>query len=156
MNTPPRPSSTSGLFSKSEFVYEPHSDSYACPGQQRLARAHPNSQAEDTLYRAEADTCEGCALKEQCTTSKNGRSITRSKYEAEYERQREHAKTPEAVMGRVLRGIIAEGKFGEAVRHGLKEMRYVGEDMALMQSRLVAAILNFKRYLRVKPVGSPA
>ncbi len=53
-------------------------------------------------------------------------------------------------MGKVLRGIIAEGKFGEAVRHGLKDMRYVGEEMAEMQSKLVAAILNFKRFLRIE------
>ena len=37
-----------------------------------------------------------------------------------FERQREHARTPEAVMGKVLRGIVAEGTFAEAVRHGLK------------------------------------
>jgi hypothetical protein len=30
-------------------------------------------------------------------------------------------------MGKVLRGIIAEGKFAEAVRHGLKTIRYVGK-----------------------------
>ena len=56
-------------------------------------------------------------------------------------------------MGKVLRGIIAEGKFAEAVRHGLKTMRYVGHQMALMQSTLVAFILNIKRFLRVEAQG---
>ena len=62
-------------------------------------------------------------------------------------------RTPEAVMGKVLRGIIAEGKFAEAVRHGLKTMRYVGHQMALMQSTLVAFILNIKRFLRLEGRG---
>ena len=53
-------------------------------------------------------------------------------------------------MGKVLRGIIAEGKFAEAVRHGLKTIRYVGKEMALMQSTLIAFILNIKRLLRVE------
>ncbi len=81
---------------------------------------------------------------------------SRSMYEEQYERQREHAKTPEAVMGRVLRGIVAEGTFGEAVRHGLTTMRSVGNTMAVRQSQLVAAMLNFTRLLRVKPVNALA
>ena len=56
-------------------------------------------------------------------------------------------------MGNVLRGIIAEGKFAEAVRHGLKTMRYIGKEMALMQSTLVACILNLKRFLRLEAQG---
>ena len=56
-------------------------------------------------------------------------------------------------MGRVLRGIIAEGKFAEAVRHGLKDMRYVGHAMAVMQSQLVATILNLKRFIRLEQAG---
>ncbi|MCP4397064.1 MAG: hypothetical protein GY801_07160 [bacterium] len=46
---------------------------------------------------------------------------------------------------------MAEGTFGEAVRHGLKKMRYVGNTMAVMQSQLVATILNFTHFLRVRP-----
>ena len=56
-------------------------------------------------------------------------------------------------MGKVLRGIIAEGKFAEAVRHGLKTMRSVGKEMALLQSTLVAFILNVKRFLRLEARG---
>jgi hypothetical protein len=53
-----------------------------------------------------------------------------------------------AVLDKVLRGIIAEGKFAEAVRHGRKTMRYVGQEMARIPSMLVAFILNVKRFLR--------
>ena len=97
--------------------------------------------------------CDTCPLREHCTTSKTGRTVTRSQYEEQWERQREHAQTPQAVMGKVLRGIIAEGKFAEAVRHGLKTMRYVGKQMAVLQSTLVAFILNVKRLVRLEVQG---
>ncbi len=156
VHTPPRPASTTGFFSKAACVYQADSDTYVCPNQQTLGHVSTNGKSKDKTYRAAQGTCEACPLREQCTASKIGRSITRSKHEAQFERQREHAKTPEAVMGRVLRGIIAEGKFGEAARHGLKKMRYVGDTMAMMQSQLVATILNVKRFLRITSVDSVA
>ena len=79
--------------------------------------------------------------------------MTRNLYEAAWDRQRDRARTPEAVMGKVLLGIIAEGNFAEAVRHGLKTMRYVGHKMARMQSTLVAFILIIKRFLRLETQG---
>ncbi len=153
LNTPSRTECSGGLFPKSEFVHQPDPDTYTCPNDQTLGHCSTNHKTGDMTYRAAKGTCTECPLRQQCTTSKSGRTITRSKYEEQFERQREHAATPQAVMGRVLRGIIAEGKFGEAVRHGLKEMRYVGEEMAEMQSKLVAAILNFKRFLRIEQAG---
>jgi len=153
LNTPPRAGVSTGLFPKIDFVYQPASDTYTCPNQQTLSHVSTNRKTEDKTYRAAKGTCEACPLREQCTTSKTGRSVTRSKYEKQFERQRDHAKTPQAVMGRVLRGIIAEGKFAEAVRHGLKEMRYIGKTMAVMQSQLVATILNVKRFIRLEQAG---
>ncbi len=92
-------------------------------------------------------------MRDECTRSKTGRPVTRNTYQEQLERQREHATTPHTVMGKVLRGIIAEGKFAEAVRHGLKTMRYVGRDMAVLQSTLVAFILNMKRLIRLEGQG---
>ena len=153
LNTPLRTSASTGLFAKSEFVYQADSATYVCPNQQTLFHVSTNGKTEDTTYRAAKGVCHACPLREKCTTSKTGRSVTRSKYEEQFVRQREHEKTPQAVMGRVLRGIIAEGKFGEALRHGLKEIRYVGKAMALMQGQLVATILNLKRIIRLEQAG---
>jgi transposase len=158
VNTPPRPASNSGLYPKRDFVYQAETDTYTCPNFETLSHVSTNSKTEDKTYRTEKGTCLTCALREQCTTSKSesGRSITRSKYEAQFERQRDHARTPEAVMGRVLRGIVSEGKFAEAARHGLQYMRYVGHTMALMQGELVASILNLKRFVRLEVAGGLA
>ncbi len=156
LNTPPRVLSSKGLFPKTTFVYQADVDTYTCPDGQTLSHVSTNHKTGGKTYRPQKHTCAGCIFRKQCTTSKTGRTITRSQYEDQFARQRTHALTPQAVSGRVLRGIIAEGKFAEAVRHGLKQMRYVGRIMAVMQSQLVATILNFKRLFRVEQVASQA
>jgi transposase len=153
LNTPPRQVTSHGKFSKTEFRYDTESDTYTCPAGYLLSHRGTNRKLGERHYRPEVGTCEACPLREACTTSKTGRTVTRNRHEAEWERQRDHARTPEAVMGKVLRGIIAEGKFAEALRHGLKRMRYVGKEMARMQSTLVAFILNVKRFLRLEAQG---
>jgi transposase len=161
VNTPARQVTTRGLFPKTEFVYDADTDSYTCPHGQGLSHRGTNHKTGERHYRPERGTCDGCPMRDECTRSKTGRTVTRNKYEEQLERQREHARTPHAVMGKVLRGIIAEGKFAEAVRHGLKTLRYVGREMAVLQSTLVAFILNIKRLIRlegqgvVRPVGEP-
>lgn len=153
LNTPPRQVTSHGLFPKTAFVYDAEADTYTCPHGQILSHRGTNHKQGERHYRPARGTCEACPLRESCTTSKTGRTVTRNRYEAQWERQRVHARTPEAVMGKVLRGIIAEGKFAEAVRHGVKTMRYVGKQMAIFQSKLVAFILNLKRLLRVEAQG---
>jgi len=153
LNTPARQVNTRGLFPKTEFVYDAGSDSYTCPNGKCLSHRGTNHKNGERHYRPERGTCDGCLMREECTRSKTGRTVTRNKYEEQLERQREHARTPQAVMGKVLRGIIAEGKFAEAARHGLKTMRYVGREMAVFQGKLVAFILNIKRFLRLEVQG---
>jgi transposase len=153
LNTPPRQATSHGKFSKAEFVYDAEADTYTCPHGKVLSHSGTSHKKGERHYRTEKGTCDGCPFRDQCTSSKTGRTVTRNRYESQWERQRDHARTPEAVMGKVLRGIIAEGKFAEAVRHGLKTIRYMGKEMALMQSTLVAFILNIKRLLRVEAQG---
>ena len=153
VNTPARRVNTHGLFPKTECVYDVVSDTYPCPNGACLSLRGTNHKNGERHYRPESGTCEGCPMREDCTRSKTGRTVTRNTYEEQLERQREHARTEQAVMGKVLRGIIAEGTFAEAARHGLKTMRCVGREMAVFQSKLVAFILNIKRFLRLEVQG---
>jgi hypothetical protein len=156
LNTPVQQGNAQGkIFPKTEFTYDEDTDTYSCPAQQTLTHRGTNQKTGERHYRADRGTCAVCPYREDCTTSQTGRTVTRNRFEAEWTRQREHARTPQAVMGKVLRGIVAEGKFAEAVRHGLKTMRYVGRSMAVLQSTLVAYILNLKRLLRVEASTTP-
>jgi transposase len=151
LNTPVQKGPAQGnQFPKTEFVYHEDTDTYTCPAQQTLAHCGTSEKTGERRYRADRGVCDAGPYREDCTTSKTGRTVTRNRFEAEWSRQREHARTPGAIMGKVLRGIVAEGKCAEAVRHGLKIMRYVGRSMAVLQSPLVAYILNLKRLLRVE------
>ncbi len=151
LTTPPRQVPSRGKFPKTAFEYAAETDTYTCPAKKELKHSGTSHKKGERHSRPEKGTCAACPLREQCTRSQTGRTVTRNRHEAEWERQRDHARTPEAVMGKVLRGIVAEGTCAEAVRHGLKTLRSVGQEMALMQSTLVACILNVKRFLRIQP-----
>jgi len=60
-----------GKFHKSQFDYNPDSDTYGCPAAQVLHRkAHTAASAatrENVVYSCRS--CAGCALREHCTTA---------------------------------------------------------------------------------------
>jgi hypothetical protein len=153
LNTPPRQATTHGGFPKTDFVYEASTDTYQGPQGHTFALRGTNHKNGERHYRSVLGTCAACPLREQCPPAKTGRTVTRNAYEAQWEQQREHARPPQAIIGKGLRGIIAEGKFAEAVRPGLHPLRSVGQQMAVMQRNLIALILNFKRLLRVEAQG---
>jgi hypothetical protein len=72
------------FFGKDEFIYDPECDLYTCPaGEILLLRMRNVARRSLIGYRAEADICERCSLKSDCTTSKTGRQILRH-FEEEY------------------------------------------------------------------------
>ncbi|OED45170.1 hypothetical protein ACH42_05500 [Endozoicomonas sp. (ex Bugula neritina AB1)] len=68
-------------FQKGHFRYDEITDSYQCPAGQRLTLLYkpedPCQQRAQWVYGGAP--CDGCPLKEQCTTSKKGRTIRRFK-----------------------------------------------------------------------------
>ena len=70
---PPKP------FSKSEFVYDKEHDCYRCPqGQRLIFRRFKNKQRVKGNYRIEKPAiCRACEHFGACTSSKQGRTITR-------------------------------------------------------------------------------
>jgi transposase len=153
LNTPPRQVPFQGRFPTTEFGDDAEADPSTGPPGQIVSPRGTNRQNGERHDRPAPGRCAACPLREQCPTAKTGRTVTRNRDDAHWERQREHPRTPEAVRGKVLRGIIAEGKFAAAVRPGLKTMRSGGKQMANLQSKLVAFILKVKRFLRLEAQG---
>jgi hypothetical protein len=53
-------------------------------------------------------------------------------------------------LAKVLRGILAEGKFFESnILYGLKSARYVGIQLMHAQAQMTAVVMNLKRFLKV-------
>lgn len=77
----PKPSTSSGkkrgLYTKDDFQYDNAADSYTCPqGQSLTFRFAARERERDIKYYATAQ-CRGCPAKHLCTTSTDGRRVTR-------------------------------------------------------------------------------
>ncbi|MGH9393582.1 MAG: hypothetical protein ACRD1E_05385 [Terriglobales bacterium] len=57
------------------FAYEREHDRWRCPTGNLLHRRQADHHRVRVLYQAPAHVCNGCALKQQCTDSDQGRSL---------------------------------------------------------------------------------
>jgi transposase len=69
-----------GRFGKQDFRYLAEDDVYICPAGQRLAYHYTNEEESLLLRRYWTNACQSCAIKSNCTTSKE-RRITRWEHE---------------------------------------------------------------------------
>ena len=70
-----------GRFGKQDFVYVAADDIYLCPAGERLVYHFTNEEDGKTLRRYWTTACQGCALKDRCTTGKE-RRVSRWEHEA--------------------------------------------------------------------------
>ena len=59
-----------GRYDRRDFVYDAKNDTYACPAGERLTHRMTTEDAGKVLRPYWTDACGTCALKEQCTPSK--------------------------------------------------------------------------------------
>ena len=83
------------LFGRRDFLYEPDTDTYICPGNKRLLRKHTNHKDRYTMYKASTGDCGSCSLKSRCTQAPR-RGLARHLYEDALNRMQERM-TPEAM-----------------------------------------------------------
>ncbi|HWO32673.1 MAG TPA: transposase, partial [Candidatus Acidoferrum sp.] len=57
------------LFDRTEFTYQPESDTFLCPAGQTLARKQRMRKDRAVLYAAQPEVCGACPLKSRCTVS---------------------------------------------------------------------------------------
>lgn len=62
-----------GRWGKQDFRYEPATDTYRCPAGEQLTRRFSSIENGMTLHTYWANACAGCAVKGQCTTSRERR-----------------------------------------------------------------------------------
>ena len=96
-------------------------------------------------------TCKNCPVKRECTKSKTGgRTIERSKYELAWEVHEEYIQSDRYQRAKVIRGILAEGKFFEAnILYNLNQAKHVGIALMHAQAQMTAIVINVKRFLKV-------
>src|SRR5579863_3361134 len=124
-----------GRFGKQDFAYLPGEDVYRCPSGQLLPYHFTNIEHGMTLRRYwSTAACQGCAIKSQCTPSKE-RRITRWEHEHVVEEvQRRLDSNPDAMR---TRRETVEHPFGTikarmgATHFLMKRLRNVAAEMAL-------------------------
>src|SRR5262245_60528039 len=68
------------FYGASRFTYDTERDAYRCPQGQPLPRRKTKYTEDVVVYRADAATCNACAVKAACTVSDRGRIVHRSFY----------------------------------------------------------------------------
>jgi hypothetical protein len=131
-----------------DFTYDEEADVFVCPAGALLAYAGTETTGRRRRrYRAAKSSCAVCALKARCTKSQR-KQVNVSACHAALVRLRADSRTESfrelyRTRAPVIEGIFGEGKLwhrlGRAWRRGLSNM--------LIQSLLVAAVLNFKRLM---------
>ena len=134
------------LFGRTDFRYEPETDSYTCPGDRRLLRKHTNHKDRYTMYKASAADCAGCSLKPRCTHAPR-RGLARHMYEDALNRMQERV-TPEAMR---LRRSTVEHPFATIKYRifGHPRLLLRGLSGAKAEIGLAAMAYNLKRITNV-------
>ena len=136
-----------GRFVKQDFVYAATDDVYLCPAGERLVYRYTNQERGLTLRRYWTTACQGCVLKDRCTTGKE-RRITRWEHEhvleAVQQRLDEH---PEKMRQRreTVEHPFGTIKFWMGSTHfQMKTLKRVGTEMALH-----VLAYNLKRVMKI-------
>lgn len=135
-------------FQRRLFVYDPAHDCYTCPAGERLTR-RARSDANRSRYAAGPGVCAACSMKQRCTDSARGRTISR-------QIDQEMIDWADGCLSRARRKRLmtrrktrAEGSFADATnRHGYKRMRWRGLHNAAVQNLLIGAIQNIRTLIR--------
>lgn len=149
LNVPMRNTREVDVYPKSMFQYDYELDAYKCP-EGNFLKCKGNTK-ENSLYRGIKKVCSICPVIDRCTKAKSRiRAIERNKYDLQLELHKEYIQNDRYQLAKVLRGIIAEGKFFEAnTLHRLNLARYVGLNLMQAQAKMTAVVLNLKRFFKV-------
>lgn len=66
-----------GLFTKQDFKYDPKTDCYRCPAGEIMTFRFQTTEKDREIKYYATSSCRACKIKHMCTSSKDGRRITR-------------------------------------------------------------------------------
>jgi hypothetical protein len=149
LNVPRRALNEHNVYPKTMFKYDYDLDVYICPQGKQLNLC--SKYERFSTYRGTVKGCKNCPVLIDCTKAKTKvRTIKRDMYELDLELHEEYIQSNRYQFAKILRGILAEGKFSEAnLQYGLKNARYVGKILMAAQAKMTAVVINIKRFLKV-------
>lgn len=156
---PPRKEPARGqaakTFASTDFVEDRERNVVTCPAGETSSHGFRDSNGPATIYRFGRRKCANCPLLDRCMNKPShhlgryGREVRKNDYQAEYDRARRKATTPEYRAVRATHPKI-ERKLSELVRrHGTRRARYRGRWKVLRQALMAATVTNVKRLVRL-------
>jgi transposase len=146
-------SKSEGRFGKQDFRYVAEENVYICPAGERLTYHYTNEENGLVVHRYWTNVCQGCAIKDRCTTGKE-RRITRWQHEHILEAvQRRLDEHPEKMR---QRRETVEHPFGTikarmgATHFQMKTLPKVATEMAL--SVLAYNLTRVMNIIGIKPL----
>lgn len=149
-----------GAFPATEFIYDPETDAYQCPGRRELrpywrdigkGRSKFNKEGVKR-YQSRKQDCAACPLKSKCTPGQPIRKISRSRHEAARQKARDIAKTDAYVASGYARKKV-EMLFAHLKRIiGLDRLRLRGPNGAKDEFLMAATVQNLRKLAKTKPV----
>ena len=131
-----------GIFPKQAFTYNSGTDTFSCPAGHTLKKRHYHKRRNHYEYKAPPELCANCQLREECTRSKDGRTLKRHLRQDELDIMLEHAKSTEAKRDIKTRQHLSERSFGQSTRYGYKRARWRRLWRMEIQDFLLAALQN--------------
>ena len=133
-----------------DFVYEAQADRLRCPAGHYLVLHQQRPEEQLKVYLIEdAQLCAQCPLREGCTSSARGRSVTRHVQSQLLQQLRAEAQSSAGRYSRKRRKHVMEGSFADAANnHGLKRSRWRGLWLQRIQGWMIAAVQNVRVLLR--------
>jgi transposase len=131
-----------GIFSEEAFQYDPETDTYLCPGGQRLKKRNYNPKRDAFEYKCSTKVCLACHLLQQCTASKSGRSLKRHRRQDDLDKMRNAAQSQTSKQDIHTRQHLMERSFARATRYGFKRARWRRLWRVRIQEYLTSAIQN--------------
>ena len=144
-------------FPKSEFQYEAATDSYQCPGGERLVPLYRRSLGRSRtgaclISYVNRAACRGCVLRERCT-KKTYRSITRFANESTMERMAERLAARPEVMARRQESV--EHPFG-SIKQWMSQGAFLTRRLGHVRGEFSLTALAYNMRRGINLVGIPA
>jgi hypothetical protein len=139
-----QPVAAGGLFAKDRFDIDLDTDTVTCPA----GRTTPIRRGTDGTGTASfGDACTGCPLREQCTKSAAGRSVSVGRHERQLTAARARQRDADWVADYRATRPKVERKIGHLMRrrHGGRRARARGKTKIAADFALLAAAVNLAR-----------
>lgn len=136
-----------GMYTKDEFEINLEEGKIKCPAG-NIADFNPNAEIKESglPVKFDSELCKECPLRDKCTKSKTGRTVTINKNEKDILNAKAYQKTDE-FKGDYPRRCNGERTISELTKHGGRQGRYIGLQKTSWQILMAAINNNIKKLM---------